>query len=167
MPTIVQVPDALKKQLLPLCNNHDLNAMLCWKDPAMIYCFHQDTPWILFTSSCLFLLNEHFPPSFLSNSPFYLIPVLMSGNSVVLARSSPPQLTPFPKAVDGILQTPFLCQETSASHRQDPPTPCANISACDTQKREHDLLFIYIQKHYIDFYRTVLVVQFCSITNAL
>lgn len=92
VPTIVQLPHALKHQLLPFCNNHDLNTMLCWKDPTMIYCFHQDTPWVLFTSSCLFLLNEHLPPSlppsFLSNSPLSLIPILMSGNSVVLAWSS-------------------------------------------------------------------------------
>lgn len=81
--------------------------MLCWKDSAMIYCFHHDTPWVLFTSSCLFLLNEHISPSFLSNSPLYLIPILMSGNSVVLAWSSLPQLTPFPKVVNGILHLHF------------------------------------------------------------
>lgn len=166
VPTIVQLPHALKQQLLPFCNNYDSNAMLCWKDPAMIYCFYQDIPWALLTSSCLFFLNEHLPPSFLSNSPLSLIPILISGNSVVLAWSSLSQLTPLPKVVDGMLQTPFLCQEPSAFHKQDPPTPCANVPACDAQERGHDFLFIYIQKHYTDFYRTVLVVQFCSITNA-
>lgn len=122
-PTIVQLPHALKQQLLPFCNNHDLNPMLCWKDPTMIYCFHQDIPWVLSTSSWPLPLKWT-PPSLLSlQCSLSLIPILVSGNYVVLSWSSPSQRTPFPKVVLGILQTPYLCQEASASHKQDPLLP--------------------------------------------
>lgn len=76
------------------------------------------------------------PSSLLSHSLLPLILALIFGNSVVLACSPLPQLTPFPKVVDSILQTPFLCQGNSAANKQDACTPRAtHFFTCCPEKR--------------------------------